>query len=409
MGYYLMPRRNIALKWWSNKALLFLLAIALFVRLLPAALLSKGAEYDIESFRRVAEAFLQGQGIYSSPLVSGRHPYLPFQLYLIAMAMWISQRTGLPFAVTVKWPAILADLGLTALMFRTVQRTDKLGTQATAIGLLYALNPVSILVSAYHGQFDAIPTLFLALSWYFWHFYADWQRQIGLSALCLGFAILDKTWPILFLPIVLLRLNPLTARLRYGSVALSVPAIFTGAYIALFPEDVSPLFSRALTHTGVPGWWGASALLNVLSAETDWGKELLDFLARYGRWFIFGAVGTSYWLTRRQQAIDALVTAILTLYVFTSGFGLQWMLWVVPFALLVGDWGAADQYVAGALIYMLPSYYGYHLDSTLGSSLSFRYMALIMQLCALPAWAITILWLVRRLTSGRFHCTRMLE
>lgn len=399
--YYLVPRARFATHSKPVVLASLVVAIAFVVRLIPAAVLPGGAGYDIDSFRRVAETFLRGEGVYSSSLVAGRHPYLPFQVYLIGAAMWVSQKAGLPFVFAIKGVPILADLALTALIFRAVLRSGESITEAFVRSLLYALNPVSVLVSAYHGQFDAVPAFLLALAWYFWRFDSATTRGLLLSALALGLAVLDKSWPALFLPIVLLRLKSMRRRVTYGLITVAVPMAFTALYIVAFREDPAFLLGRPLTHTGVPGWWGIGAMVSVVKAATGWGEPVINWLGHYSRWFVFCTVGLSYWLTRRQASLEALVTALLALYVSTIGFGLQWMLWGVPFALLAGDRRAMNWYVLGSLVCMVPSYYGYHLDDTLTSLISFERMAVVMQACAIPAWAIDLVWIVRRLAAAR--------
>ena len=119
-GYYAAPRKNwLPRKLNSPVAVAGLvLLIALVVRLIPAALLPRGAEYDIDSFRRVADTLLKGGTVYDSPLVAGRHPYLPFQLYLIWGAGYISSVSPLPFVFVVKLAPILADAALAVLIFK---------------------------------------------------------------------------------------------------------------------------------------------------------------------------------------------------------------------------------------------------------------------------------------------------
>jgi hypothetical protein len=399
--YYLVLRRGFATHRRPVVLVSLVVAIAFVVRLIPAVVLPVGAGYDIDSFRLVAETFLQGEGVYSSSLVAGRHPYLPFQVYLIGAALWFSQEIGLPFVFAIKGVPILADLALTALIFYVVLRSGKSITEASIRSLLYALNPVSVLVSAYHGQFDAVSAFLLALSWCFWRFDNATTRGFLLSALALGLAVLDKTWPALFLPIMLLRLGSMRKRITYGLVTVAVPTVFTALYIVAFREDPAPLLGRALTHAGVPGWWGIGDVVSLVKAATGWGEPILNWLGHCSRWLVFTAVGLSYWITRRQTGLEALVTAVLALYVSTIGFGLQWVLWVVPFALLAGDLRAMDWYVLGSLVYLLPSYYGYHLDPTLAGLITFERMAVVMQVCAIPAWIVTLVWLVRRLVEAR--------
>ena len=132
---------------------------------------------------------------------------------------------------------------------------------------------------------------------------------------------------------------------------------------------------------------------------------MLNWLTRYSRWFVFVGVGLSYWLTRKQASIEALTTGLLALYVSTSGFGIQWLSWVVPFALLAGDIRGMDWYVLGNLVYLLPGYYGYNLDSTLANLISFERMGVLIQICSIPAWVTTLAWVTRRCIAARREST----
>jgi len=142
-----------------------------------------------------------------------------------------------------------------------------------------------------------------------------------------------------------------------------------------------------------------------LRATVGWGEPVLNWLTRYSRWFVFAGVGLAYWLTRRQASVEALTTTILALYVSTSGFGVQWLLWIVPFALLAGDVRGMDWYVLGHLVFLLPVYYGYNLDPTIANLISFERMAVLMQICGIPAWVITLVWVIRRLVTARGEST----
>jgi Gpi18-like mannosyltransferase len=401
-GYYLAPRKNwIPRKVNSPVAIAGLvLLIALLVRLIPAALLPRGAEYDIDSFRRVAETLLMGGTVYDSPLVAGRHPYLPFQLYLIWAAGYISASSKLPFVFLVKLAPILADSALAVLIFKIALNFGQTLTSAFGWSLLYALNPVSILVSAYHGQFDSETVLLLVLAWYFWYFGRQDTRGLGRSALMLGLATLNKSWAAMFLPIVLLRLKSTKQRFFYTLIALATPVVLTTLYIVAFHDAPYPLLRRALTHAGVPGWWGASAVANLTWRLTGTGQGVVSWLAQYGRWLVFVGAAYVYWVTRRQRAMDAWVTLLVVLYVLTSGFGLQWTLWIVPFAILAGDAWRLDRYTLAALLYMLPAYYGYHFEPLLLRWLSSEQMTVVLLACAIPLWLVCVWWAVSRLRDA---------
>jgi hypothetical protein len=190
-------------------------------------------------------------------------------------------------------------------------------------------------------------------------------------------------------------------RFVYTVIALATPVVFTVLYVVAFHEAAYPLLHRALTHAGVPGWWGAGAVASLTWRLTGMGQGVVVWLAQYGRWLVFVGAACVYWATRRQAALDAWVTLLVVLYVLTSGFGLQWTQWVVPFAILAGDQWRLDRYVLAALLYMLPAYYGYHFEPLLLRWLSPEQMSVVLIACAIPVWLVCVWWALSRLRDAR--------
>jgi hypothetical protein len=389
---FLLAQRPLSGRWRSVKLTLpVILLIAGLVRLLPALWLPVGAGYDIESFRLVTDALLGGDEVYTSVL--GRHPYLPFQMYIMGAMSFLAQVTGLPYVFAIKLPAILADVALTALIYKALTDDGQQLETASFFALLYALNPVSLLVTAYHGQFEAITLLLLVLAWFFWHF----GRRTRRSGIALGFAILNKTWPVVFLPIVLMRLRERRERLGYTLLAIGVPILFILAYLIIFSADPLPMLRRALSHRGVAGYWGPGAILAPAAIQIPDLQPLVDGLVGLRNWLLLLAVGFALWHTRRQPALDALLTLLLSLFVVTVGFGIQWLVWLVPFGLLV----MADRWIRWyslAAAFMLAVHlYSLHLYPWLGEWLSRPSVDWVVRLSALPAWLIVSAWTVSRL------------
>ena len=96
-----------------------------------------------------------------------------------------------------------------------------------------------------------------------------------------------------------------------------------------------------------------------------------------------------------------MLTLLVVLYVLTSGFGLQWTLWVVPFAILAGDLRRLDWYTLAALVYMLPAYYGFHFEPLLLRWLSSEQMSVVLIACAIPVWLVCVWWALGRLREAR--------
>lgn len=377
----------------GQRAWMWVVLLALGVRLIPAILLPVGAGYDIQSFRLVAEAFLQGQDVYTSA-AAGRHPYLPFQMVFLALALVAARFSGLPFVVWVKMPPVLADAAITGLIYYCFRRVGKDREVALRWSALYALNPISILVTAYHGQFEAVTLLLLLLAWIFWRFH---QRHLR-SALFCGLAILNKTWPVVFVPLLIMRLRDNRTRLLYATVALTVPVFFTVGYILWFASDPRPMLARALTHTGNAGYWGPTAVLRVLENAVPAAAAAFEALVSVRRWLLLGTGLLILWLTRRQSALTALTTVILAEFAVSAGMGIQWLAWVVPFALIDADLRWLKWYSLTGALFILVQLYGLHLVPWAYRLFDEGTADAIIRLGSLPAWITVVLWLVHRLS-----------
>lgn len=392
--YWGQPWLQRRLPTQKAAALRWLIGLTLVVRLIPIVLLPVGAGYDIESFLLVGRALLAGQEVYTSEAI-WRHPYLPMQMYLIGAAWWAAQHTFVPFIVWIKLPALLADLGITAVIFHTTSYQNPSET-AQHHALLYALNPISLLVTAYHGQFDAVAALLLLLAWYFYQF-----EQHNRAAIALGFAILNKTWPVVFLPIAFIRLTSWRSKLGYTLIAIAIPVTFTLLYILAFAADPTPMLQRALTHAGVAGYWGYSAIIAVAARFVGTLQPVYDTLLVLQRPLLLLTGLITLWHTRHETALNALVTIILTEFAISVGMGIQWLLWLVPFAILCGDIWWLRLYCLTGSLFLLGQLYGLHMYPWAIQLLGQETGDVFIRLSSIPAWVTVMLWAWHRLRFTR--------
>lgn len=379
----------------SRLTLPVILLIAAVARLVPALTLPVGAGYDIESFRLVTDALLSGQEVYTAVL--GRHPYLPFQMLIMAAMAQLSEVSGLPYVAAIKLPAVIADIALTWLIYHSLIESGRRQATATTFALLYALNPVSVLVTAYHGQFESVTLLLMVTAWYFWRF----GRRTTASAVALGFAILNKTWPVIMLPVIWLRLPDTRSRVLYPLLALGIPVAAVIVYLVVFSADPQPMLRRALTHRGVPGYWGPGSVLAPLGESITLAQAAFDVLSVLRNVLLAAGVGLALWWTRRQGVLDALLTVILTLLAVTVGFGIQWLVWPIPFALLSLEERWVRRYSLAGAFMLAVHLYGLHLYPWLGEWLAPDALNWLIRLSALPAWAITVWWAADRYRLAR--------
>lgn len=390
VAFFWLLRRGVA----PLPGLGYTLGFAFLLRLLPALSLPRGAEYEMWVFRQAGNLLRAGGDVYTSELA---HPYLPLQLYWFAAADWLAETSGLFFTAWLKLPSVLADTALVFLVFRAVSLLDR-RDRAHHAAWLYALNPVTVLVSAYQGQFDAIPLFFLLLAWYFFVDRARPHRRL-VSGLSLGLAVLGKTWPIIFLPLAFLRLRSWRARFLYPLVVGSVPLIAILLYALLFPGSLLPMLRRALSAGAVSGWWGYSAPLNVFVTASGQGADLYRQLIALGRPAGLLAASVTIVLTRRRRALHALLLVILVLFAVVPNLGLQGLSWVIPVALILGVSNRLGWYVAGVFLHMIVSYWGLHLNQTLYLLLPRTQADTVIQLSSLLAWLPILLWLAEEISD----------
>lgn len=141
----------------------------------------------------------------------------------------------------------------------------------------------------------------------------------------------------MFLPVVWLRLPNWRARGIFLLLTLALPAAGGILYVVLWQADLAKVLQRPLSHIGVPGYWGLSAVLNIMQAAIGYGADILIRLVPLGRCVLLAAVLATAWLTRRQSNMNAWTTVLLVVYALTLGFGLQYLVWIIPFAAWLDD------------------------------------------------------------------------
>lgn len=396
--HFWINNRQSRFQSWANLtpyALTLILMIALIVRLVPMFVLPVGAGYDIQSYRLVANAILAGQEVYNSDAIF-RHPYLPFQMYLIGLSLRVAQWVKLPFVVVVKSTAVLADIGVCWAIYRGSQINGRLRPVALNNTFRYALNPVPILVTAYHGQFDTIPILLILLGWIAW----QTRPKKSISAAFLGLAILNKTWPIILLPIYILRLWKTNKKqlLLFSLVSLAIPVLITWLYIIIEnPVKLNPMLGRALTHSGPTGYWGLLNFAGFLPEDMTVRQAIFSFIESNNRLLMAFGLGITYMLTYKKRILSIILTVLTVLLAISAGMGIQWLVWVVPFAVLQEEQKWLNAYTVAASVMILGHLYGLHFHPWTYDLFGKQFGFALVQLTSIPAWFVVTAWAIIRL------------
>jgi hypothetical protein len=311
--------------------------LAFTMRAIPAVVFNHGADYDIASYRTIGRLVLAGRDIYADPAAFGLYPYLPGQMWLSALALLLSQHLAVPFVVLAKIPAVLADTAIVPCIIGGLRRRGVAPTRALACGLVYAVNPVSIMISAYHGQFDALPLLGCMIAWSLLETRDD--AGVGHAALAgagvaLGVAILTKTWPVLLLPVYVLALRSWSSRLVLGIVAFVVPVTVTMSYAFLHQASLRTIAHVIMSYGSVGGWWGLGLVLGVARASHLISAIQYRRLSQISELLVLAAVGGYLWHTKTRDIAHNCVLVILIFFTISASLSIQYLVWIVPFMVI---------------------------------------------------------------------------
>jgi hypothetical protein len=273
---------------------------------------------DVLRYRRVADHVLDvSWNPYQAPRL---HPYPPVWVWAEAGAGWVARHAPLSFPLLVKLPTLAADLFIVAFLLRR--------TRAGAWA--YALHPVSVMVGAFHGQFDAAALAFVLAA-----LGALERRRADAAALLLAAAVALKSFPVLLLPVFLLQLPSPRARLRFAALALGPVAALLVPFAL---HDAGALRRELFAYGGVAdlGWLGAWRGIRWLAGEGLARGEAVHWAAGIAAskgLFLAGYAALLAWLARRGT--DTWRGALMALLLFLTAYGAlsaQYLLWVVPVA-----------------------------------------------------------------------------
>jgi hypothetical protein len=349
--------RLTAVRWRTGLlAAGFLAALAIRV----ALLLTVRANYDTESYDIVTEIARRGGDPYAE---TDRYNYSPLWSRVLLGTAFAADLTGLRRTTVLGLLLLAGDAATSALIFLLARRRRS-GLAAGLAALSFFGNPVSVLVSSAHLQFDGLAILFLVGAVVLSEKGRDFSAAASLSL-----SLLVKHVTALHPP--LFRRRP---GLR-GWVPVVAPYVVFLASLAPYAASWREIRDRVLLYRGLTYQYGFEALL--LLGVPEWVPIAL---------FAAAVVAALVWL-RRVELVRASRLLFLVILVFAPGFGRQYCVWPIALGAVGGGLGyALYSVVAGAFVLreiyrptslagVLPGWYG-------------------------PWWA-AIFWLLWELRRGR--------
>lgn len=304
------------------------LLLALALRLVPI-LVADRVVADVERYQRVGRHLLD---VSWNPYETKRlYPYPPPWAAVEAGAEWLARHGLGSFPVSVKLPVLLADL----LIVLALVAAGRAGRAPPAAAWIYALHPVSVLVTGFHGQFDAIALLFVLLATD-----ALARGRRDASALLLAAAIGTKSFPVLLVPFLAFAgAASWRSALRFAVLALAPVALLLVPFAV---ADLPAMRRELLAYSGIAdfGWTGLVRGVTWL-ASGDLPRSEARFwpaAATASKMLFLTAWATLILATRRGwlalTPARACLVVLLAFQVLYGALSAQYLLWVVPLGVL---------------------------------------------------------------------------
>ncbi len=303
-------------------------------------------DHDLSRLRDAGFAELYRHGVqYSSP-AGRRYPAQPFihppaMLTALRLLGALQESTGLPLHFWLRIACGFADAGTLVLVWRMFPPFRN-----GSLLCLLAANPISVLVSGFHGNTDPIMMLFVVAT-----VFLLVRGSVVGSAVAFGFACGVKLVPVIYAPAMIASLPTPRSRATWVSVGAGTWIALSMPYLAQTPLLIVRTILGYGSATGLWGFYLFSRLLR----EAGWGA-IHTVYAPSAKWIAFLAVVTlpmALKLLRYPVDLFAQCGMVSFLFLFLSpGFGLQYLSWTVPWIVTLGVGTTAGYYtLTGAFLF----------------------------------------------------------
>lgn len=382
------------IKFWA--LLVSGVALSLFIRIY---LILNGSEVaDIHTLKEMGELALNGTNPY---LALNYNAYPPLALLIEEATIKLSQFITQPFFILIKiWPN-LADIGISLLIYLFLSKQGVEKMTAVFFALAFFLNPISIIISAAHGQIDSIPTFLVVLSIFLLTFKL-FKYQLFFSAFSFGIAIAIKANPLILLPLFLLyvfRKNGLIAAVLFLLITfLPISVLF----LPYLQDNGSYTLEKLFGYSGSNDF-GIPAVLRWIHFQQN-GELLLSLnsdLIQLSKYFFLAFMAIVIFLFRKSgKLIEGCLIAYLSFITFYFGISAQYLSWVLPFAVLLKDkmififTVSGFAAILGFYLYFNPTIVIVQLSQILPYQKQFMSVYFLGNLLF---WIVTFVWLVKRI------------
>ncbi len=221
--------------------------------------------------------------------------------------MWLTNWEIDPI-IPLKFLFSLFDLGIVFFVYKFTDAKK---------AFLYAINPITILVTCFQGQFDVVPVFFLILTAYL----LNKNKQL-MAIVSYSLAILIKTWPIIFL-VSFLRFSKKNRWQWLLIIFLPIISILIYGYF--FHADLFVIFQTVKNYRGTYENWGIGKW--IITAIFSGNEDIKNIFRKL---FFLSFIVYAF-INPKKNLYQNLYAQLLFFFSFTPTFGIQWLVWITPF------------------------------------------------------------------------------
>lgn len=324
---------------WNRKRTNFtlLLTIILSITLMLLIAFSFEGTGDTGGWRLAGKTGLYGRQygmgdgtVYDGdcPLLCSNWPPLTYHYYILMH--WLYENAN-PFRLNdygfYKLLPVISSAGIILLINKLISLT-KLSLNFNFLPLLYAFHPLTIYISAYHGQRESVWLFLFLTSLYFFI-----NKRYYIFFILYALAISVKIPPILFSVFLLINLPRLKFKLLFITVIPLLLLLFNLPEIIIYPKNI---FTQVFLYEGTNGWWGFAGILNKLNRVFNTQVFSQIFLP-ITKIFMYGSIifFSYYSYKRKKPLFEGILGILMSVLVFNSAFASQYLLWPLPFLILL--------------------------------------------------------------------------
>jgi hypothetical protein len=286
------------------------------------------------------------------------HP--PLMSWMLVALRFAETTTHLPFPFLFRMPAIIADGLFVLMLWRLLAPWDE--RKKTIVCVLCALNPISFLVSGFHGNTDPVFIFLVLLA----VFLRETKRSYIGAGMVYGLSMCVKIVPILLAPAFFFAILSWRDRCRFFAGASVIPMLVFVPYLVVDRDSVA---RNIFQYGGLNGIWGIGHVMSSIFMNPEIEKgiregsyKLYQYHVLYGRFLIAAPLLLfSYFFVgrRHMSMMGACFLTFAWFLTITPGFGVQYLSWLAGFSVV---WfpllGGLFTFLGGYFLYRVYSFWG---------------------------------------------------